>query len=164
MLNYDFSNQLEEIREQKFIVDEILHTPYINPHEFRHNNREHFKFNKSLYNKNLGNVNSLIKGTKNIQQFTEFSEFKKPKKSLIIKPPKIAVIKKVTSQVKKPKIEKENKPLSFREFFKNFFPGCFLSKKQNDDIHISEKFARSYYDNYLKSGLSYKEFDNSMSI
>lgn len=59
---------------------------------------------------------------------------------------------------------KEKNPISFKQFFTEFFPSCFLSDKKEGDIYVSTKFAMGYYDKYVKSGLSFKEFDTEMSL
>lgn len=51
------------------------------------------------------------------------------------------------------------KNLTYGQFFTRYFPGCKLSETKKGDIYITSKMAKSYYEDYLKSGLSFKEYD-----
>lgn len=58
----------------------------------------------------------------------------------------------------------DNSQLTFKKFVSEFFPGCIIVKNAKSDIEITHKFALAYYKQYLKSGLSFKDYESEMIV
>ncbi len=54
--------------------------------------------------------------------------------------------------------------LTFKIFFKRFFPGCELHETKKGVDYVDKKCAMDYYKDYIKSGLPYSVYDKSTSI
>lgn len=70
----------------------------------------------------------------------------------------------------KPKITKTPKVAnmrkkSFKQFFKQFFPECYLSHKpKKGNEYVTYKEADEFYQDFLDSGLTFKEYDTGSEL
>lgn len=74
-----------------------------------------------------------------------------------------------TKSIVKPKIDKTPKvaslkKLTFKQFFNLYFPSCVISDIKTGDIYITKKMANEYFNDYLKSNLTFEEYDEGSEL
>lgn len=159
---------LEEIQRQKSLVQNLMNSKTM------YDVRTNTKFNEAYSRKSQGRVNRFVKGSMSMKSFFNAVDFPNIDKKEKPKPmKKISEKQFCETQLKKPGLLNPSKklktttkkpPTNFELFFKRFFPSCILSESKHSEIYVNKKFAMRYYNLFLKSKLTFEEFDKEMTM